>query len=182
MAGGGSSSGGRPADNGIMWIGRPRVPPPSTDRKCSGQYQHAPHPSSAGLAHPSSEVTRPRSRQPVIPGPPDPRRLFPALASGLLLAVPDRSRRSLDITAAFRAQPDGQWSRLLPMPGDRITKYVSVGDSDVAYQVVGDGSFDLVWAYNLGTQVDLIWDAPWLAKSISVFASATRFILLDRRG
>jgi len=66
--------------------------------------------------------------------------------------------------------------------GGQQTRYVPVGDSDVAYQVVGDGPVDLLWAYNLGTQVDLVWDVPFLAKSLHQFSAATRFILLDRRG
>ncbi|HLX87880.1 MAG TPA: adenylate/guanylate cyclase domain-containing protein [Acidimicrobiales bacterium] len=68
------------------------------------------------------------------------------------------------------------------MVGGQQTRYVPVGDSDVAYQVVGDGPVDLLWAYNLGTQVDLVWDVPFLAKSLHQFSAATRFILLDRRG
>ena len=40
------------------------------------------------------------------------------------------------------------------------TRYVAVGDADVAYQVLGDGPLDLLYFYGLGTQLDLLWDMP----------------------
>ena len=62
------------------------------------------------------------------------------------------------------------------------TEYVSVGDSDVAYQIVGTGTFDLVYVYPLGNHVDFDWDFPPMAKAWSVLATGCRLILLDRRG
>jgi hypothetical protein len=40
------------------------------------------------------------------------------------------------------------------------TKYVRVGDGDVAYQVVGGGPRDLLCCFSLGGQVDLAWQTP----------------------
>ena len=40
------------------------------------------------------------------------------------------------------------------------TKYVAVGDADVAYRVVGDGPFDLLYFYGLGSHVDMLSDDP----------------------
>jgi class 3 adenylate cyclase len=62
------------------------------------------------------------------------------------------------------------------------TKYVLVGDSDVAYQVVGGGAFDMLWVYPLGTHIDLVWSSPFQAKPFSLLAANGRLILLDRRG
>jgi class 3 adenylate cyclase len=62
------------------------------------------------------------------------------------------------------------------------TKYVSVGDSDVAYQIVGSGAFDLLYVYPLGNHVDYDWDFPPMAKAWSILANGCRLILLDRRG
>jgi class 3 adenylate cyclase/pimeloyl-ACP methyl ester carboxylesterase len=62
------------------------------------------------------------------------------------------------------------------------TKYVSVGDSDVAYQIVGSGAFDLLYVYPLGNHVDFDWDFPPMAKAWSVLAGGCRLIVLDRRG
>ena len=35
------------------------------------------------------------------------------------------------------------------------TRYVTVGDADVAYQVVGSGEIDLLWCYGLGSHIEL---------------------------
>ena len=41
------------------------------------------------------------------------------------------------------------------------TRYVAVGDADVAYRVVGDGPFDLLYFYGLGSHVDMhSWTTP----------------------
>jgi hypothetical protein len=36
------------------------------------------------------------------------------------------------------------------------TRFVGVGDADVAYQVLGNGPPDLLYFYGLGTQLDLL--------------------------
>lgn len=62
------------------------------------------------------------------------------------------------------------------------TKYVTVGDADVAYQVVGDGPIDLLYFAGLGSHVDLLWDYAPSAAFFSRLASFSRLILFDRRG
>jgi class 3 adenylate cyclase len=62
------------------------------------------------------------------------------------------------------------------------TKYVPVGDSDVAYQIVGSGPFDLLYVNPLGVHVDSGWDFSPVAKAWSMLATGCRLILLDRRG
>ena len=62
------------------------------------------------------------------------------------------------------------------------TRYVAVGDADVAYQVVGSGAFDLLYFAGLGSQVDLLWDYPPSAAFFTRLASFSRLILFDRRG
>jgi class 3 adenylate cyclase len=73
-------------------------------------------------------------------------------------------------------------AKLSPMPEYPTTNYVPVGDSDVAYQVVGDGACDMLCVYPLGTHLDLVWSSPLHAKPLSVLAANGRVILLDRRG
>lgn len=62
------------------------------------------------------------------------------------------------------------------------TMYVSVGEADVAYTVVGDGPFDLLYSYGLGSHVDIIWDDPRAARFLDQLASFSRLIFFDRRG
>ncbi len=62
------------------------------------------------------------------------------------------------------------------------TRYVAVGDADVAYQVFGQGSPDVLFCYGLGSHIDYFWDLEQLADSWRRIASKNRSILFDRRG
>ncbi len=62
------------------------------------------------------------------------------------------------------------------------TRYVPVGGSDVAYQVVGGGGSDLLWCYGLGSNLELAWEFDWVARPLSRLGSVGRLILFDRRG
>lgn len=62
------------------------------------------------------------------------------------------------------------------------TRYVAVGDADVAYQVVGDGPIDLLYCYGLGNHIELAWDIPAAAAFLTSLGSFSRVIFFDRRG
>ena len=62
------------------------------------------------------------------------------------------------------------------------TKYVAVGDADVAYQVFGDGPGDLLFCYGLGSHIDNFWDVSIIAEFLEGLASFSRVIVFDRRG
>jgi len=62
------------------------------------------------------------------------------------------------------------------------TRYVSVGDADVAYQVVGEGPPDLVYFCPLGSNIDLLWGSSFVPEFVDRVASSCRLILFDRRG
>jgi len=63
------------------------------------------------------------------------------------------------------------------------TRYVTVGDADVAYQVVGDGPIDLLFCWGFGSHIDLAWDeATSYPEFFRRLASFSRLILFDRRG
>src|SRR5271165_4178814 len=62
------------------------------------------------------------------------------------------------------------------------TKYVAVGDADVAYQVLGEGPSDLLFFNGLGSHVEMAWENPDIADFLSHLASLRRLIVLDRRG
>ena len=62
------------------------------------------------------------------------------------------------------------------------TKYVSVGDSVVAYNAVGDGPLDLLYFYGLGSHVDLFWQEAESAQWLRTLTSFGRLIFFDRRG
>src|SRR5215467_12269053 len=61
------------------------------------------------------------------------------------------------------------------------TRYVAVGEAEVAYQVIGEGPLDLVYHHGL-CQLDLQWDVAPEAAFNSRLAAFSRLILFDRRG
>lgn len=66
------------------------------------------------------------------------------------------------------------------MPPD--THYAKSGDVHIAYQVVGEGSFDLVLVPGWVSHVEYAWEQPLFAKFLQRLASFCRLIILDRRG
>jgi pimeloyl-ACP methyl ester carboxylesterase len=62
------------------------------------------------------------------------------------------------------------------------TRYAQSGDVSIAYQVVGDGRFDLVYAPAFVSHVELAWEIPSLAAYFRRLASFSRLIRFDKRG
>jgi class 3 adenylate cyclase/pimeloyl-ACP methyl ester carboxylesterase len=62
------------------------------------------------------------------------------------------------------------------------TLYAHSGDVSVAYQVVGDGPFDLVYVPGSVSNVELIWDDEVRAAYFGRLASFARLIVFDKRG
>ncbi len=62
------------------------------------------------------------------------------------------------------------------------TRYARSGDVSIAYQVVGDGPFDLVYVPGAVSNVDLIWEDPARAAFFERIASFSRLIVFDKRG
>ena len=61
------------------------------------------------------------------------------------------------------------------------TRYVALGDADVAFQVVGEGP-DLLYCFGLGSNIEHCWDQPLTSEVAAHLASFRRLILFDRRG
>jgi len=62
------------------------------------------------------------------------------------------------------------------------TRYARSGDVSIAYQVVGDGPFDLVYVPGAISNIELMWDDPDRGRFFSRLASFSRLILFDKRG
>src|SRR5215471_18371837 len=62
------------------------------------------------------------------------------------------------------------------------TRYAQSGNVSIAYQVMGDGPFDLVYAPPSVSHVELAWDVPSLAAYFRRLASFSRLIRFDKRG
>jgi pimeloyl-ACP methyl ester carboxylesterase len=66
--------------------------------------------------------------------------------------------------------------------GQPVTRYARAGEVNIAYQVVGDGPVDLVWAYGLASNIEVFWEEPSFAAFLRRLSEFTRLILFDRRG
>lgn len=62
------------------------------------------------------------------------------------------------------------------------TRYAHGPNGAVAYQVFGNGSVDLVFISQWGTNIDTYWDEPSAARYFDRLASFSRVILFDKRG
>jgi class 3 adenylate cyclase len=62
------------------------------------------------------------------------------------------------------------------------TLYAHSGGASIAYQVVGEGPFDLVVISGPASHVELMWEEPGTAHCFERLASFSRLILFDRRG
>jgi pimeloyl-ACP methyl ester carboxylesterase len=62
------------------------------------------------------------------------------------------------------------------------TRYAKSGDIHIAYQVIGDGPFDLVLIPGILSHVEVWWEEPSSASFMQRLASFSRLILFDKRG
>jgi len=65
--------------------------------------------------------------------------------------------------------------------GGPETQYAAVGESDVAYQILGNGPRDLLYVYGLGAHIEWYWESPGHVEFFRRLASFSRLILFDRR-
>jgi pimeloyl-ACP methyl ester carboxylesterase len=62
------------------------------------------------------------------------------------------------------------------------TKYARSGDVHIAYQITGNGPFDVVWAPGTMSHLDLDWEIPQRALFFERFSQFCRLIRFDKRG
>jgi len=62
------------------------------------------------------------------------------------------------------------------------TQYARSGDMHIAYQVVGDGPFDLLFVHGWISHIEHLWEEPSISRFFARLASFSRLILLDKRG
>ena len=62
------------------------------------------------------------------------------------------------------------------------TRYARSAGLNIAYQVVGDGAFDLVLVSGFVSHLDMDWDDPRSAHLLTRLASFSRLIRFDKRG
>ena len=60
--------------------------------------------------------------------------------------------------------------------------YAQSGEIDIAYQVLGEGPPDLIWAAGAYTHLGVMWEHPGYRRFCEQLASFSRLILFDKRG
>ena len=59
---------------------------------------------------------------------------------------------------------------------------VSRDGAHIAYQLIGEGTQDLVYVPNWASPIDLIWEQPLFRRFLERLSSFSRLILFDKRG
>jgi class 3 adenylate cyclase len=62
------------------------------------------------------------------------------------------------------------------------TRYANSDGVHIAYQTVGDGPVDLIFANGIWSNVELMWEQPMWARFLDRLASFSRLTLFDMRG
>ncbi|MEM7318533.1 MAG: adenylate/guanylate cyclase domain-containing protein [Pseudomonadota bacterium] len=62
------------------------------------------------------------------------------------------------------------------------TRFTKAGDVAIAYQVLGEGPVDLVYASGWLNNIEVMWDHPGYAEFLNGLASKCRLIVFDKRG
>ena len=69
-----------------------------------------------------------------------------------------------------------------PVSEQPKTRYARSGDVSIAYQVTGDGPFDVVHVPGFVSHVELAWEVPGMAAFYRRLSSFCRLIRFDKRG
>ena len=97
-------------------------------------------------------------------------------------------RASHQLRAAVVARPGTFMLKLGTdvIPGPRMQKprtyFTSAGNVAIAYQVVGEGPVDLIYASGWLHNIDVIWEHAGYNRFLSRLAEHSRMILFDKRG
>ncbi len=70
-----------------------------------------------------------------------------------------------------------EWGTAMRVPA---TQFAMAGDTNIAYQVIGDGPVDVVWAWGLASSIETFWDDPSLAAFLRRISEFGRLILFNR--
>jgi pimeloyl-ACP methyl ester carboxylesterase len=62
------------------------------------------------------------------------------------------------------------------------TRYAMSEGVNIAYQVVGEGPFDLVYVPGWVSNIEVMWEEPRLAAFLERLGSFARLIVFDKRG
>ena len=62
------------------------------------------------------------------------------------------------------------------------TRYATSGDLSIAYQVIGNGPRDILFTPGFVSNVELMWEVPFLRHYLQRLARMGRLVFFDKRG
>ena len=62
------------------------------------------------------------------------------------------------------------------------TRYARSGNVHIAYQIVGDGPFDIVFVQGFLSNLEVQWEDPGLSHMFNRLGAFARVIIFDKRG
>jgi pimeloyl-ACP methyl ester carboxylesterase len=62
------------------------------------------------------------------------------------------------------------------------TRYADSGGLDIAYQVVGEGSLEILFVPGFASNLEVMWDVPVFGRILERLSSLGRLVTLDKRG
>ncbi len=63
-----------------------------------------------------------------------------------------------------------------------VTEYTKSGNINIAYQIIGEGSIDILYIPGWVSNIDMMWAEPRLAAFLTRLTLFSRLILFDKRG
>jgi pimeloyl-ACP methyl ester carboxylesterase/DNA-binding winged helix-turn-helix (wHTH) protein len=97
--------------------------------------------------------------------------------------IPKRGYRFVaDVEVVTEAPPSPPTIRPSVSPRPKTQYAMSTGGVNIAYQVIGDGPFDLVFVMGWVSHLEYSWQEPSFARFLTRLASFSRLILFDKRG
>ncbi|HEU4423574.1 MAG TPA: alpha/beta fold hydrolase [Pilimelia sp.] len=127
--------------------------------------------------------------------------LYASGEQDLALGAYERCRRVLDEELGVRPLPETERAylavlrqapveavipaarpRTLASPQPPRTRFARGGEATIAYQVLGDGPVDVIFAHAWFSHMEIGWEEPRYAAFLRRLATGRRLIIFDRRG
>jgi DNA-binding SARP family transcriptional activator/pimeloyl-ACP methyl ester carboxylesterase len=111
----------------------------------------------------------------------EPNQWVQALHAAMLVQSPELERPSTDRLPGFGAVPGHRplGGRAAPPPDIR---YAARNDVHIAFQVLGDGDVDIVYAPSYLSHLEIQWEWPAYGGFLHALAGIGRLIVFDKRG
>jgi len=74
------------------------------------------------------------------------------------------------------------WATLWTLAERPVTQYAKSGKVNIAFQMIGDGPTDLIYAPGFISHVEMNWESPYWSRVLRRLSDFCRVIIFDKRG